>query len=282
MSLGPHISLIGIDGAGKTSIAFALAASMTRKGYEAEVVSWRSVMRAPDSLSGTILGHHAMTSTKLQLCRATSDRAIDLPALLSDGRLESFFRVTEPILREIQVRRNEAFPFVSSALLELSGSIYLHHAYISERRLAGRMVIEESCGFKHVLKNVLMTQRLAGKESSLHRAAAVVLETAQLLFGTLLPPTHGYWIDTDPVLASTWRTNNGEPTTNFEDYGLLGTDQGVSFLAMQEDCRRAFARAAEAWRWRRMEMPDRPKGVNIQAAVDAIEDDVMASGSSGT
>jgi hypothetical protein len=275
MTLGRHISLMGIDGAGKTSIAMALADLLKRKGYVAEVVSWKSVMSGSDAMVGKILAHHAMTSSKLQLFKASAfDSKTNLEALLSEEGF-SQFRQTEQVMRQIPIERNEAFPFLSAALLELSGSVFLHHAYLSERIKDGRVVIEESCGFKHVLKNVLLAQRLAIEGTSVHMAAKAVLENAQLFFGSLLRTSHGYWIDTDPHTALEWRIRHGEPTTNFENYGLSGTESGGSFLAMQHDCRRVFALAAKEWRWARLEMLNRPKEANIRAAIETIEDEVL-------
>jgi hypothetical protein len=56
----------------------------------------------------------------------------------------------------------------------------------------------------------------------------------------------------------------------------MGETGDDSFLAMQDDCRAAFADAAREWGWQRLYMADRPQEVNIGEAVAAIEAAMLA------
>jgi len=136
----------------------------------------------------------------------------------------------------------------------------------------GRVLIEESCGFKHVLKNALYAQRLDTTEDDpISQEAQKLIEKASAFFGEIMKPTYGYWVDADPKLSLEWRKRTNISSTNFEDYGLMGSRGEASFLRMQEDCRRHFATFAQQRGWIRLEMRDVAKELNLQSAISTIE-----------
>jgi hypothetical protein len=175
------------------------------------------------------------------------------------------------------IEQNAPDLFLCSALLELAGNIFLYRTHVHAALQSGATLIEESYGFKHVLKNVLMILRSAPPGSPFQRVALDHLASATRAFGTLLLPTHGYWIDTDPQLALRWRLAGADGITTFEDYGLVGERGSSSFLALQSDCRRFFAQAAAEWRWQRIEMQDRSVEENTRHALAVIEGDVLGN-----
>ena len=273
MTAGLHISLMGIDGAGKTSIAHELALALRRKGYTPEIVSWKSVITRGDHVAGDVLASISMAAYKLQFAEAEPlDESYDLRTLMATDATTQFFQETELVLRKVSVGRNAAYPLVSAALLELAGNYYLHNAHVLPIVKRGGVVIEESCGFKHVLKNALMAQRLAAPGSSIEKEAGDIIDRASALFGGVMKPSFGYWVDADPRLALTWREDSNVSSTNFEDYGLMGAARdATSFISMQNDCRHHFASFAKRWGWNRLEMLDVPKDRNLRSALDAIE-----------
>lgn len=273
MKTGIQISLIGIDGAGKTTLAQALSQWLRSRGHAPEVVSWKSVIAQGGLLAGDVLSSISMAAYKLQFAEAQPvDQVGNLRELLAVDSTDRFFRETEDLLRGLSVHRNAAHALLSAALVELAGNCYLHHARVLPVVRDGGVVIVESCGFKHVLKNALMAQQLAEPGSALHRETMEVLERASVYFGELLKPTAGYWVDADPGMAAAWRSLGGVSSTNFEDYGLIGASRDSSaFVAMQRDCRAHFERFAGRWGWTRLEMLDRPKESNLRAALDVIE-----------
>jgi thymidylate kinase len=261
-----HIALMGIDGAGKSSIAVSLATALHGAGRPAEIVSFKRALAGTEPVTSGILAHVAFASLKCQYAEASlADTGLDVPALLSATDVERSFPEAERRLRAVPVERNSARPFLSSALLEVVGGFWVQ-SYVEARLRAGVCVIDESYAFKHVLKNVLIAQRIAGPGSPVHAEAQRVLDTAIGLFGGLLGPDRGCWVDTDPELALQWRAKAGEETTAFENYALLGESGDESFLALQADCRVAFAAAAEQWGWTRVTMEDRPREDNLAAA----------------
>jgi hypothetical protein len=272
-----HIALMGIDGAGKTTVAVELAQSLRNQGRAVDIVSFKRAMIGANPSTSSILAHVAFASLKSQYAAAVpADSAADLGSLLSENDLGRFFPEAERRLRSVPIESNTALPFLSCALLEVVGGFWVQ-AYIESRLQAGIGVIDESYAFKHALKNVLLAQRMSTRGSPVHVAAQGVLDTARSLFGSLLQPTHGYWIDTDPLLALRWRTLAGETTTSFENYGLMGETGEESFLAMQDDCRVAFESAARDWKWQRITMPDLPREENIGSAIRAIEKATLSS-----
>ena len=262
---GPlHVALMGIDGAGKSTVAGELAAALRSEGRAVEIVSFKRALAGDDAVTSSVLGHVAYASLACQYAEAVlTEPGVELASLLSAGRS---FPEVERAVRSVPVERNSPRPFLASALLEIVGGFGVQ-AYAEGRLRAGVSVIDESYAFKHVLKNVLLARRLAGPGTPVHAGAQRVLETAVSLFGTLLAPHRGCWVDADPQLALRWRTKAGEETTAFENYGLLGEIGDESFVAMQEDCREVFAAAARAWGWVRVTMEDRPREENVGLAL---------------
>lgn len=262
-----HVALMGIDGAGKSSIAVALAAALRDAGRPAEIVSFKRALAGTEPVTSSILAHVAYASLKCQYAEAQlAPTDFDVAALLAETDVERSFPAAERRLRAVPVERNSPRAFLSSALLEVVGGFAVQ-SYVEARLRAGVCVIDESFAFKHVLKNVLLAQRAAGPGSPVHAEAQRVLDTAVGLFGALLGPAVGGWVDTDPELALEWRAKAGEETTAFENYALIGETGEESFLAMQADCRAAFAAAAARWGWRRVTMTDRPRADNLAAAL---------------
>lgn len=268
---GPlHLALMGIDGAGKSTIAAALAGSLRAEGRSVEIVSFKRAMAGADPVTSSILADVAYASLKSQYAEAVlTDAGGGLAAVLSATDGGQAFPAVERRLRSVPVERNAARPFLSSALLEVVGGFWVQ-AYVEARLRAGVSVIDESYAFKHVLKNVLLAQRSSAPGSPLHVEAQGVLDTASSLFGTLLAPAHGCWVDTDPQLALRWRTKAGGETTAFENYGLLGEIGDESFIALQEDCRLGFGDAARRWGWQRITMDDLPREENLGHALRLI------------
>jgi hypothetical protein len=212
---GRHVALMGIDGAGKTTVARELVASLRGRGRAAEIVSFKRAMAGGGSPVSAILAHLAWASLKCQYASAVpADAAADLDALLTEDDLGAAFPAAEERLRLVAVDGNAALPFLSSALLEIIGGFWVQ-AHVESLLAAGTDVIDESYAFKHALKNVLLARRLSEPGSPVHEAAGGVLGTALSLFGSLLQPAHGYWVDTSPRLALRWRTLGGEVTTPF-------------------------------------------------------------------
>lgn len=275
---GLHIALMGIDGAGKSTIAVELAQSLRATGHCVEIVNFKRAMARADPASASILSHVAFAALKAQYAEAAvEDAGSDLGALLACEDVGSQFAKVEDGLRALSVAGNAARPLLSSAVLEIVGGFWVQ-AYVESRLRAGVVVVNDSFGYKHVLKNALLAQRLSAPGSPVQAAAQRVLETARSFYHTLLRPTYGYWIDTDPRLALRWRATTGEITTPFESYGLAGESGDASFLAMQEDCRPAFQEAAQEWGWQCVALSDLPKDENIGRAVRLIEQDALHSG----
>lgn len=276
MSQPIHIALMGIDGAGKSTLAVRLTESIRASGRDAEIVSFKRAMAHADPLTSGILGQLASASLRCQYADAEPDEPTCDPGLLLSeaGNGSVLTEVTglaevEGLLRAVSIRRNLADPFLSSALLEVVGGFWVHR-YVESRLREGIVVVDESYAFKHALKNVLIARRLAAPGSAVDAGAQHVLDVARSLYGCLLQPTNGYWIDTDPALSLRWRKEHAGTTTSFETYGLTGDGGDDSFLAMQHDCRKIFEGVANEWQWHRIEMTDRPCEDNMRLAVSHI------------
>ncbi|MFF5106433.1 hypothetical protein [Streptomyces sp. NPDC000134] len=272
---GLHIALMGIDGAGKSTIAVELAESLRAGGHEVEIVNFKRAMAGAEPATSGVLSHVAFAALRAQYAEAVpADPLNDLGALLAGDDDAAKFSEIEERLRAVDVAANSARPLLSSAVLEIVGGFWVH-SYVESRLRDGVVVVNDSFGYKHVLKNVLLAQRMSGPGSPEHTEAQRVLDTARGLFHALFGPTYGYWVDTDPRLAVRWRAATGDVTTPFESYGLAGEHGDASFLAMQDHCRDAFRQAAHGWRWQTVALADVPKDENISGAVRRIEQDAL-------
>ncbi|MEV0633513.1 hypothetical protein AB0I77_00750 [Streptomyces sp. NPDC050619] len=272
---GLHIALMGIDGAGKSTIAVELADSLRAAGHKVEIVNFKRAMAGAEPATAGVLFHVAFAALRAQYAEAVpADPLSDLATLLTGDDDSAKFSEIEDGLRAVDVSGNGARPLLSSAVLEIVGGFWVH-SYVESRLRDGVVVVNDSFGYKHALKNVLLAQRLSGPGSSVHAEAQRVLEAARSLFHALFRPTYGYWVDTDPRLALRWRATTGDVTTPFESYGLAGEHGEASFLAMQDHCRQAFGEAAREWQWQSIALADVPREENIGRAVRLIEQDAL-------
>lgn len=271
---GVHVALMGIDGAGKSTLAVRLAEALRTGGREVEIVSFKRAMLGGARTVSDVLSHVAFAALTCQYADAVPrDPAVDLGVLFGPDDLGTGFPAAERRLREVPVASNGPRPFLSGALLEMVGGLWVQ-THVEARLRAGVSVIDESFAFKHALKNVLFAQRMSEPGSEDSEQAGRLLDAAMSLFGGLLRPAFGYWVDTDPELATRWRAAAGEETTPFESFALAGEDGEASFGPMQRACRAAFGDAARRWGWSRLEMRDRPSSENVAEAVRCIEKDV--------
>lgn len=280
MRKGLHLALLGIDGAGKTTVARALVAHLKMNGVSAETLSWKKAMTASDSVSSALLAQISSLIYRLQFLRAAvpeSDRDT-LQWLNELADTQTVVREASGRLRAIGVSSNDASAFVPAALMELAGGIVFHYEFIRRKVEDGFVVVDESFGFKHVLKNLLVSRALSPSASqALHDASAAVLRAAtDIYFGTLAPD-HGFFVDTPPVLAEGWKREGGEPPTAFETYGLAGAVSSTTFQSFQEDCRREFSSVCTSFGWKQIQMGDASAEENIRKALLTITTEIGVS-----
>lgn len=272
MTRGVHIALMGIDGAGKTTLALLLAQRLESMGFSAEVVSWKQA-RKTDTPIGRVLcemsaiidaTHHALGSRLAERSPSAETDATDrlAPQRPSGAGLRG------------GAQRARSSRFASAALLELSGSLIFHDEYIADRINAGKIVIDESYGHKHVLKNALLEKRCKSEGLNNSEASDEIISFSAELLARIAPPDFGYFLNTAPDLARKWRRAANIADSMFESYAILDRGKTDTFLQMQHDCVHWFRTAAEKWNWKTIETADRSLSENMEPAINAILADI--------
>ena len=113
---GLHLALMGVDGAGKSTIAVEVAQLLRAEGRPVEIVSFKRAMAGTYPVPSSILG----TSRTRPRCASTPTRsrptpAVDLAALLPETDPARLFPAMSSGGCGRPIERNAARPFLSSA-----------------------------------------------------------------------------------------------------------------------------------------------------------------------
>lgn len=272
MSRGLFVSLLGIDGIGKSSLADDLVGWCEQGGRSVTTISWKQLVRAPgDDHPLPSLRNIWVEIFRLIYAGARDDAGRPLPLPATFGELMELGGSQH--LRDSPASPPEGSgPFVAT-LLELAGNVLLHREVIDRAVANGQIVIQESYGYKHAFKELLLCARLGS-------APAVDLALARSFlhdfFGRALAPDVGIHVRGTPALALRWRLGQTGQTSAFESFTLAGEDPHTSFLAMQQECADDFDRFAERHGWLRLDIEDAPREVNRQRALAGLRDSPFA------
>jgi hypothetical protein len=256
---GAYVALLGIDGTGKTTLAEALAERCAQIGQPVRTVSWRRLIESPTEPAGwpkDNLQNLWLEIFRLYYGGATLDGGTrTMPGsygeLVAAGGTEHLHDATLDGVR--------AHGPLAAALLEIAGNILLQRDAIERWVAEGCVVIQESYGFKHVVKELLLVEELDPARAD---EAALTLRFAHDFFGRACVPDLGVLVAGDPALALRWRTAESGRTGVFENFAVAGEDPGASFLALQSRCVDIFEEFAAAHGWLRFEVRDVPREVN--------------------
>jgi hypothetical protein len=264
---GAHVALLGIDGIGKSTLAAALAERCQQVGQPVRMLSWRRLIESPAEPAGwpkDSLQNIWFEIFRLYYGGATVDGgARDMPGsyaqLTARGGTEH--------LREAAIHGIRAHGPLAAAMLEIAGNILLQLDTIARWVAEGAVVLQESYGFKHVVKELLLAEEL---DPSLAGEAALTLRFAHEFFGRMCVPDVGVLVAGDPRTALKWRTAQTGGTGVFENYSIAGEDPQDSFLAMQGRCAEVFEAFAADHGWLRLEMRDEPPERNQDRLLAAL------------
>lgn len=264
---GAYVALLGIDGTGKTTLAEALAERCAQVGQPVRTVSWRRLVESPTEPAGwpkDSLQNLWLEIFRLYYGGATLDGgARAMPGsygeLVAAGGTEH--------LHDADVADVRAHGPLAAALLEVAGNILLQRDAIERWVAEGCVVIQESYGFKHVVKELLLVEEL---DPALAAEAALTLRFAHDFFGRVCVPDVGVLVAGDPELALRWRTAEAGRTGVFENFSVAGEDPGTSFLALQSRCTAIFEEFAAAHGWLRFEVHDEPPAHNRDRLLAAL------------
>lgn len=268
---GLHIALLGIDGIGKSTFATELHDLCASRKIPTATASWRRHIDDP-----VIEGDYPLDSLRnlyfetfrLFLGGAVIDGGArrlpdSYPEFADGGGADG--------LEGADIAGVRPSGPLAAILLEVAGNILFHREVVGELLDQGCVVIEESYGYKHVVKDLLYAARIAPNTPRTADELALTSSFVREFFGRLLRPDVPLYLAGDPSLAQRWRTVQRGGTGRFE--GLPGDDGAPddrSFLDMQAGCAAEFERFADEHAWTRVELTDAPRAENRAAAMDAV------------
>lgn len=204
------VAFIGIDGAGKSTWANALAERLRGSGHEVEVTSIARVARADGELRSDEIK---------ALYRAAN--------ILVDASIDP-----EP----------SHAPLLEAGLVDVAASLAFRRTTVSVGQRQGRWIIEETHPLKHVLKELLVIEECSGG-----RHAASVL---QRLVDALLPDicaSRMVFVDCPIGLAWERCASRGEP--NSHEIFPASDDVEDGFLRLQEPLGERLRELARSLQW---------------------------------
>lgn len=272
MPTGRVVTLLGIDGSGKSTVAEALRKRLEGMDIKAEHLSRR------DYLLGKPAGQVA------DLNRALYDatlRALFTGAVTPDGEhladeMPAEGNLREPLLERAlgsaEVARNTAQTVLASAVAEIAGGMAYRETVLRPRTDQGDLVLIEAPNpLRAVLKTVLMVQNTVGEGGPLHHAASAVLDLAMSLLRPNSSRIVPVLVQCTPVVAYERRMLQSGYLGPLEHYGVVGgPTTRAAYLDLQHGVHDVLVRRVEAdWRCVVVDM-DGARDEAVPAAVDAI------------
>jgi thymidylate kinase len=267
-----EIALLGQDGIGKSTIAAALASSLEADGLRVSVTSWTKSLRdRPSDFSKKCLSDLLFAAYRGMYaaagCRDTSAAAL-FPATAE----EFLSGDCADQLLELDVDRNSTWGVVAGAFAELSGNLFFRSAEVDKKIEQGYVVIQETFGYKHLVKDLYLAKNLAIRNGD--HAFLPVIESLEALnetiFSTVLAPQFGFVIDGDPELAVQRRLDQSGGAGWTEDLQIACDRTRESFVRMQNYTREKFREYAKRHGWQTVEIANVSLEYDVARVVEYI------------
>lgn len=270
---GILLSLIGIDGVGKTTIARAVRQEIERGGHPVRMVSWRDQL---DTAAGP-WPRDALQELWLETFRGLYGAATlvggGTPTLAAD--YAGWVREAgEDSLSGLPVTGNRPAGPLMAALVEMAGNLVLAAEVVTPLLEAGVTVLQETYPLKHVLKECLLAEELlAGQAAgprSLHGLAGSIRRFMFELFDDpAVRPDVTLFVDGDARLAHGWRTAQSARVGPLEDFAATGRAGRDSYVELQEATAEEYRRLAHRHGWL-THVATEGEDASVRAALDLL------------
>ena len=269
---GLYVSLLGIDGIGKSSLAQRLTRDLRERGLKVLPLSWR------DCLDAQLPGwpQQALRTMWMDTYRLMFGSTIDqgqhiaLPERYADWVEER----AEERLSELAATPSSATTGpLAAAMVEFAGNLVLYSEVIRPALERGEIVVQETFPYKHVLKEYLLAVYAANRTGTgaYHPQEIDPLFTPmEEFFGGPLNPDVGVFVDGPPELALEWRLKQSGQVGVMEDLRIAGEPGFDGFVRLQSECARRFLEFARKYGWQRHEVRDAPAESNVRRGLDIL------------
>lgn len=269
---GLHISFLGMDGIGKTTLSQHLVAELRGRGLSVTPVSWRSCLDAdlpvwPQQALRTLW----MDSFRLLFGGACDDGG---PVVLPERYADWTAQRAEDRLGEAKATASSPSGPLASAFVEFAGNLVLHAEVIRPALERGEIVVQETFPYKHVLKEYL----LAAESAAARPGGPYTPEQVDALFAPLeeffggggLRPDIGVFVDGPVELALNWRLLQSGAVGVLEDLRTVGRPGDDGFRALQTASARRFHAFARKYGWAVHTVRDAPVEENTRRGLEVV------------
>lgn len=270
---GLHVALMGIDGIGKTTFVADLARMASAQGIAVRRVTWRSAVEEPTSPL-------RFPTRELRMLWLQSFRAYFGGATGADGAPidlpESYEQLHErgtEYLNGLPIRDMPPSGALASAWIELTANTLLHLEVIQPMVAEGCLVLQETYGYKHLVKLFALVEDIS---PAMAEAARLGHELAFDYFGRVLQPDVGIYLAGSPTLALRWRQRQSQLGTFEKLVPTAERDPESAFLLLQERATAAFDTFADTYSWSRADIVDASREENRRRILDAVSGTALA------
>jgi thymidylate kinase len=173
---------------------------------------------------------------------------------------------------DLAITDNEAWGLLAGALTEIAGNFMHRYMDVMPKLQSGKIVIQETFGLKHLVKDLYLARTVAEKNGNLEflPLIAKLEELGETIYSNVVAPEVGIVVDGDPDAAIDRRIAQDGRAGWTEDMQLAG-DPGIeSFRHMQHYTRRIFLDYASRRNWPVLTITDEDKQTSVRRSVDSI------------
>ncbi|HEX6339769.1 hypothetical protein [Umezawaea sp.] len=251
-----HIAFLGIDGAGKSTLASALATRLRQEGERVRLVSLKDYLRADSDVPLLRTVYRSALQAAYAGARTPGgDPALPLvPADVEDP---------DEALGSIPVASNDPASILAAGLLGVSAELLLHQLVVAPALAGGEVLVQDGHGLKTAVKAALIAEAAGGDGTRFLGYATEVLPR----------PTLGVFVRGEPALASRRRLAQHGRFGFSEHLGLAGRPR-ATFTSFQHRAQQLYATVAADRGWLTVDMTDRPVEENVRAALSLIGEEL--------
>lgn len=265
--------LLGIDGVGKSTIAVALRDRLIEMGHDTVITSWSSASkRHPNDFERGCMGDVLYTAFRCMYAQArTADGTAQ--GLFPPSASEFFQHESlHGQFLDLAITDNEAWGLLAGALTEIAGNFMHRYMDVMPKLQAGKIVIQETFGLKHLVKDLHLSRTVAEKNGNdvFLPLISQLEELGETLYSNVLAPQIGIVVDGDPDAAIERRLAQDGRAGWTEDMQLAGDPGRESFRHMQHYTRRIFLDYADRHNWPVLTITNEGKEANVARGVDFI------------
>jgi len=274
---GVYVGVLGLDGAGKTTVARGLTAALAEQGYASEFIRWRDIAARLDRED---FPHPTLRQLLVETWRSRFGGGTD-----AESRRVQHGPVAYPDFVRADLEPGPPYPVgvhrsgvLTSALLEFVADMLIQAEFINERVAAGRIVVTESYGYKNVMKVLRVAQEIPRDDVPRSLISTAHDFIANAYSDPFMQPDVGIFLNVSAEECYRRITSVRGSVGPAEDLGFAGRAGRSSFIELQSALLAEYAEMARRWGWHIIDVDDDAPAEEVLAAVNKlVVADVMSA-----